>query len=148
MPNLRLQFSGEARKVEHKTIGGKAAVEIQLCKKNYAKQGDEPSFTWVRVMVWEPKEFQTFREGGFVAGSGEFTVRSYTDKDGNKKQSAEVRCTSFDIETPRPQEAGSEPAPVAKAAARPTQPTRRAEQAGAGDSEPPFARPLDSEVWG
>ncbi len=41
MPNLRLQFSGEARKVEHKTIGGKAAVEIQLCKKNYAKQGDD-----------------------------------------------------------------------------------------------------------
>lgn len=108
MPNLRLQFSGEARKVEHKTIGGKSAVQIQLCKKNYAKQGDEPTFTWVTVMVWEPKEFQKFYEGGFVAGSGEFSIRSYVDKDGNKKQSAEVRCTSFDIETPRPSE-GSEP---------------------------------------
>jgi single-stranded DNA-binding protein len=140
MPYLRLQFSGEARKVEHKTIGGKAAVEIQLCKKNYAKQGDEPSFTWIRVMVWEPKEFQTFREGGFVAGSGEFTVRSYTDKDGNKKQSAEVRCTSFDIETPRPQEAVGEPAPrptVAREGSRP--PAGRAANAQYDEpSAPPF----------
>ena len=102
MPNLRLQFSGEARKVEHKTIGGKNAVEIQLCKKNYTPQGQEPSFTWIRVTVFEPKtEFQKFYEGGFVAGSGEFTLRSFTDKDGNKRQSAEVRCSSFDIETPR-----------------------------------------------
>ncbi len=104
MPNLRLQFSGEARKVEHKTIGGKSAVQIQICKKNYAKQGDEPTFSWVTIMVWEPKEFQKFYEGGFVAGSGEFSMRSYVDKDGNKKQSAEVRCTSFDVETPRPTE--------------------------------------------
>jgi hypothetical protein len=98
---LRLQFSGEIRKCEHKTLGGKPMVELQICKKNYAKQGDEPSFTWIRVAVWEPKEFQHFHEGGFVAGSGEFSMRSFLNKDGVKQQSAEVRCGSFDVETPR-----------------------------------------------
>jgi single-stranded DNA-binding protein len=136
---MRLQFSGEARKVEHKTIGGKSAVEIQLCKKNYAKQGDEPSFTWLRVTVWEPKEFQKFYEGGFVSGSGELSVRSYTDKDGNKKQSLEVRCTSFDVETPRGVEAQEAPAPAQK----PQRPS-----GGGSVDEPPFARPLIAEVWG
>ena len=136
MPNLRLQFSGEARKVEHKTIGGKAAVQISLCKKNYAAKDAEATFTWITVMVWEPKEWQTFHEGGFVAGSGEFTMRSYVDKDGAKRQSAEVRCTSFDIETPRPAEAGDEqtraqkPAPVARPT-RPSGPTH-------DDQGPPF----------
>lgn len=129
MPLLRLSFSGEARKVEHKTIGGKPAVEIQLCKKNYTKQGDEPSFTWVRVTVWEPKEFQQFHEGGFVSGSGELSVRSYADKDGNKKQSIEVRCTSFDVETPR----GVEAAPVAAPA-----PRRPAPSPADDTSSPPF----------
>lgn len=129
MPNLRLQFSGEARKVEHKTIGGKSAVEIQLCKKNYAKQSEEPTFTWIKIVVWEPKEFQHFHEGGFVAGSGEFTMRSYVDKDGNKKQSAEVRCTSFDIETPRPAATKDAP-PAAKPGPR--------IPAKANDDEPPW----------
>jgi single-stranded DNA-binding protein len=132
MPNLRLQFSGEARKVERKTIGGKAAVQIQLCKKNYAKQGDEATFTWITIMVWEPKEFQDFREGGFVAGSGEFTLRSY-EKDGQKRQSAEVRCTSFDIETPRPGErAAPAAAPLPVPAPGPRIPAK------ADDSEPPW----------
>lgn len=134
MPNLRLQFSGEARKVEHKTIGGKSAVQIQLCKKNYTKQGEEPSFTWITVMVWEPKEFQHFSEGGFVAGSGEFTMRSYTDKDGNKRQSAEVRCTSFDVETPR----GPDAAPVKNLADLPIKTPRRPAPAAADDAGPPF----------
>ncbi len=136
MPNLRLQFSGEARKVELKTIGDKPAVQIQLCKKNYAKKGDEPTFTWITVLVWEPKEFQTFVEGGFVAGSGEFTMRSYTDKDGNKRQSAEVRCTSFDVETPRHADA---PAMAPAPTPRKPDPVRRGDLGGgASDNEPPF----------
>ncbi len=142
MPNLRLQFSGEIRKCEHKTLGGKPMVELQICKKNYTKQGDESTFTWVRVAVWEPKEFQCFYEGGFVAGSGEFSMRSFVDKDGNKKQSAEVRCTSFDIETPRAPEAAvtQPPAP----SPRPTRPA----SGGGGDSEPPFQRPLIADFAG
>jgi single-stranded DNA-binding protein len=127
---MRLQFSGEARKVEHKTIGGKSAVEIQLCKKNYTPHGQEATFTWVRVTVFEPKEFQKFHDGGFVSGSGELSMRSYTDKDGNKKQSLEVRCTSFDVETPRGVEAQEAPAPA---------PRRPAPATPADDtSAPPF----------
>ena len=139
MPIMRLQFSGEARKVEHKTIGGKSAVEIQLCKKNYTPQGQEATFTWVRVTVFEPKEFQKFHDGGFVSGSGELSMRSYTDKEGNKKQSLEVRCTSFDVETPRVVEAAEAPAPAPK----PQRPS-----GGGSVDEPPFARPLIAEVWG
>ena len=130
MPIMRLQFSGEARKVEHKTLGGKPAVEVALCKKNYTKQGEEPTFTWVRVTIWEPKEFQQFHEGGFISGSGEMSIRSFVNKDGVKQQSVEVRCTSFDVETPR----GVEAAPVAAAPA-----PRRPAPAPADDhNSPPF----------
>lgn len=143
MPIMRLQFSGEARKVEHKTIGGKSAVEIQLCKKNYTKQGEEPTYTWLRVTVWEPKEFQKFYDGGFVSGSGELSARSYTNKEGKEKQSLEVRCTSFDVETPRPTEGSDAVAPAPA-------PKPRIPSGGGHDSvdQPPFARPLIAEVWG
>ena len=101
MPTLRLQFSGECRKPQVKQIGNDQAIEFQLMRKNYGKAEAEATFTWVRVTVFKPQPWQIeqCQEGRFVCGSGEFTLRSY-EKDGQKRQSAEVRCQSFDLDGP------------------------------------------------
>ena len=131
--SFRIQFSGDIRKSETKNLGGKQMVEIQLCQKNYAKQGDEATFTWLRVAVWEPKDFQLpqLQAGCFIAGSGEFSLRSYVNKDGVKQQSAEVRCGSFDVSGPR-QAAASAPAPA------PSPRPRVPAPANDDDGSPPF----------
>lgn len=79
--------------------GDKQILELSICKKNYAKAGDEATFTWVNVTVWQPPAWMATKavKGAFVAGSGEFTLRTY-ESNGVKKQSADVRATSFDIE--------------------------------------------------
>ena len=135
MPIFRLQFSGEVRKPQVKTIGQDQAVEFQLMRKNYGKADAEATFTWIRVTVFKPQPWQIeqCQEGKFVAGSGEFTLRTY-EKDGVKRQSAEVRCQSFDFDGVRT--SGGETASVSApaAAARPARPTPQTST----NDEPPF----------
>ncbi len=130
MSNFTLSFSGDVRKPQTKEIGGKPAIEFQLMKKNYGAKDTEATFTWLRVTVFDCKPWQVeqCQEGKFVAGVGEFTLRSY-EKDGQKRQSAEVRCTSFQLDGARTEEkAAAAPAP------RPTKPA----PAATNDDEPPF----------
>ncbi len=77
MTSMRMNFSGDVRKPTTKDIGGKPAIEFQLMKKNYAPAGQEATFTWIRVTVFDCKPWQVKQceEGKFVAGSGEFTLR-------------------------------------------------------------------------
>lgn len=100
MTILRIQFAGEIKKAESKNVGGKSMVELSLCRKHKGRNGGEDTFSWLRVSVWEPAEFQVPKlvKGAFVAGSGDFQLRSYQDKDGKDRVSAECRSTSFDIE--------------------------------------------------
>ena len=144
MPTMRLSFSGECRKPQIKDIGGKQAVEFQLMRKNYVPQGQEASFTWIRCTVFSPQPWQIeqCQEGKFVAGSGEFTLRSYTDKDGAKRQSAEVRVQSFDLDGPH---TGHTAAPAAGAPAPSPKP---AIGGGASSGEPPFDLPLIADFAG
>jgi single-stranded DNA-binding protein len=131
---LRMQFAGQITKAEHKMAGDKPLVEVSLCKKHKGRNGGEDTFTWVRVNVWEPAEFQVPKlvKGSFIAGSGEFQNRSYVDKAGLKGVSSEVRCSSFDIEVsdgqPTATPAAAAPRPAAKPAVRPD----------LGNDEPPF----------
>lgn len=70
-------------------------------------------------------------KGAMIAGSGEFTLRSY-EKDGAKRQSAECNSQSFDIEVSGVAAQGeATPAPVAA-------PRRPAAVAVADEDEPPF----------
>ena len=121
MTILRLQFAGFIVKADHKTAGAKQLIEMSLCKKNYAKDGDEATFTWCRVCLWEPPAWMAPKlvKGAFVAGSGEMTLRSYAKKDGTNGVSCDVRCTSWDIEcgTPKDERPTTQvSAPVAAAA--------------------------------
>lgn len=54
--------------------------------------------------------------------NGEFSVRKYTDKDGNEKQSTEVRVQDFQLLGQRPEGAGGQAQAPAQTQA-PRQPT-------------------------
>ena len=99
MSLFKLQFAGEARKVQSRMAADKQVIEFQLCKKDKGRNGAEDAFTWARVTLWQPAQFQLDKivDGIMVAGCGDFSLRSY-EKDGVKRQSAEVRCSSFDVE--------------------------------------------------
>lgn len=133
MSGFRLQFSGEAKKVQMRTIAGKAAIEFSLCSKNYSPPGAEEKWTWVRVTLWEPNSWLVdgIKDGVFVAGSGEFTTRSYAASTGEKKQEAEVRCSKFDVNFARPPRVNPAEAETVRT------PVRNA-AADAMSDEPPF----------
>lgn len=99
MTILKAQFAGEIKKADHKDVGGKKLVEVSICKKNRGKQGEPDVFSWLRVAIWSPADFQIPKlvKGAFIAGSGDMQLRSYEGKDG-KATSLECSCTSFDIE--------------------------------------------------
>ena len=102
MTVFRINFSGEVRKPTVKEYDGKKILSMQMMKKNYNKdKSAEATYTWLNVTVFDAKPFQLaqFVEKAFVAGSGEFTLRSYVDKDGSKRQSADVRCNSMDVDS-------------------------------------------------
>lgn len=132
MSNFRMSFSGDVRKPRTMDIGGKKAVEFQLMKKNYGKPDAPAAFTWVRVTLFDAKDWQIAQceEGKFVAGSGEFTLRSY-EKDGEKRQSAEIRCSSFDLDGPYAAKPEAAAAPVAS-------PRPSVSTVGGGNDGPPF----------
>lgn len=120
MSNFTISFSGDVRKPQVKDIGGKPCVEFQLMRKNYAAQGAEATFTWIRVTVFDCKPWQITQcqDGKFVAGVGEFSLRSY-EKDGQKRQSAEVRCNSFQIDGARTDDSAAPTGAIAHHAAKP-----------------------------
>ena len=118
MTMLKLQFAGTIKKVETRNAAGKTIAAVQICKKVAGRDVEPGTFTWIRVTVWEPKDWQRMVVGGFISGCGDFTSRSYEKTDGTKGTALEVRCSSFDIELPDDRAKGvpatvSEPKPVA-----------------------------------
>lgn len=133
MTVFRLAFAGQIKKVEHRTAGDKPLAEVSVCRKNRGRQGEPEAFTWVRVTIWEPADFQVAKlvKGAFVAGTGDMSARSFDGKDGAKMHSIEVRCSSFDVEvSDGAAEEGTAPAPRRAPAAKPAPATT--------DDEPPF----------
>ncbi len=139
MTILRMSFAGKAMKVESKMAGDKPLLEVSLCKKVKGRNGGEDTFTWIRATIWQPPEFMVAKlvKGCFVAGSGEFTSRSFDGKEG-KQTAMEVRCTSFDIEVGESVGGDGEAAPRPSVApSRASGPSRPA-AAPLSDDEPPF----------
>ncbi len=141
MSLLRLTFAGQIKKAECRRAGDRDIIEMSICRKNHGKKDDEPTFTWINVTVWEPPEWMRAKaiKGAFVAGCGEFSMRSYETKEGVKKSSADVRCSSFDVELGADAGEASEPA----AAPAPSQESKIRHRhvpvaTAATDDEPPF----------
>ncbi len=139
MTTYRLHFCGKIMKSDSRMAGDKPIIELSICKKNTTKQGEEPTFSWIRVTIWQPPEWITSKaiKGAFISGSGEFSMRSY-EKDGVKHTNAEVRCGSYDCEIAGDdREQAQAPAPVApKAHAKPVHRTAAPQVA----DDVPFAR--------
>lgn len=136
MTIMRIHFAGQIMKAEHKQAGPKNICDVSLCKKHKGRDGGEDTFTWLRATIWEPPEWMAPRlvKGSFIAGSGELQLRSFEHK-GEKRQSLECRCTSFDIEVSDGAQTGATQKPqdtptVAKAKER--------QAAQEADGEPPF----------
>jgi single-stranded DNA-binding protein len=134
---LKLQFVGIIHKVEVRQAGQKTVAEVSAWKKKKDKDGNE-EYCWIKVTIWEPKDWQikNMTKGRMIGGCGDFWLRSYTDKDGNKRQSAEVSCNSFDIETQSDDrgEASKQSAPRAESTTQQSAPSPTVRV----DEEPPF----------
>ncbi len=116
MAIMRMQFAAPITKVEHKDVAGTPLAEVSICKKNRAKEGQETTFSWLRISIWGAPAWMQGKllKGAMIAGSGEYMLRSYVTADGEKRQSAEVNCQSFDVEisaAPAEAEAGASPGP-------------------------------------
>ena len=148
MTVFRMIFSGEVRKPVVREYDGKNILSFQVMKKNYNKdKSAESSYTWLNVTVFDAKPFQIaqFAEKAFVAGSGEFTLRSYADKDGSKRQSADVRCNSMDVDSAYVEREQADPAPVPRVQ-KSVVPTSIG--GGGTDQDPPFKSDLGADAWG
>jgi single-stranded DNA-binding protein len=129
-----MEFSGQVRKPEVRDMGDKKILSFGLMRKNYEKdKSAEPTWTHVRFMLFDakPVHIEWAKADNFIAGGGSFSMRSWVDKDGNKKQSADVRIDSFGMDAAFVEREQGEAAPAQKA-------QRNVAPAKADDSEPPF----------
>lgn len=120
---------------------GDAAVNISLAVSK--KWKDKSSGETKEQTTWVPFSYfgktaeligQYAKKGTQLRCDGEFSVRKYTDKDGNEKQITEIRGRDFQLLGGKP-EGGSAPAQQRQAA-----PARQAPAAGRDmdDSDVPF----------
>ncbi len=130
-----MTFSGKIGKVDVRTFGDKRVLQIKMCKKNYTKIGQESTWTWLSISIWNPPEdlVRGAAKGVVATGSGDFEMRSY-EKDGSKNHSADVRCFPADISLTG--EAMPEPTPAPRVHAPPTH--RNIPAGVPADDEPPF----------
>ncbi len=144
MSLLRIIFAGSINKVEMREVGGKPIAEVQLCKKNRTKEGDPESYTWLKATIWSPPAFMIPKlvKGSFIAGSGNFTLRSY-EKDGVKRQSAECSCESFDVEVSDGQTREVQHEPTQRAAPKVNVNMGGSQSAAIAGDQPPFHRHED-----
>lgn len=130
---------------------GDAAVNISLAvgKKWKDKQSGETK----EQTTWVPFSFfgktaeligQYAKKGSQMRANGEFSVRKYTDKDGNEKTITEIKGQDFQLLGARPDDAGGQ-RPAAAPAQRQQAPARAPAAGGGGggygpmDDDIPFA---------
>ena len=76
------------------TQGGKAVAAFSLAvDRDFAPEGGERRADFIDIVVWgKTAEFvaRNFTKGQLAAVSGRLQIRDWTDRDGNKRRSAEV----------------------------------------------------------
>lgn len=79
------------------TASGTAVCNLSLATNRRSKDKETD---WHRIVVWgraAEVAGQYLRKGSEAAVTGQLQYRSWTDKDGNKKQSAEIHCHQIDL---------------------------------------------------
>lgn len=86
----RLTKSPELRRTE----SGIAVTSFTIaCERDYAPQGGEKETDFINVVCWRSAaEFvdKYFSKGRMAVVSGRLQIRDWTDKEGNKRRSAEI----------------------------------------------------------
>lgn len=86
----RLTKSPELRRTE----SGIAVTSFTIaCERDYAPQGGEKETDFINVVCWRSTaEFvdKYFSKGRMAVVSGRLQIRDWTDKEGNKRRSAEI----------------------------------------------------------
>lgn len=101
---IKVMFSGYIKTVGHRESEKGGVLSLSLCQKNRGsdKDGAEASFTWLNITVFKPSQFLLDKavKGSYITGVGDFKLRTFDAKDGTKKTSADVICSSFDLDLP------------------------------------------------
>jgi single-strand DNA-binding protein len=141
---------GRDPEVKHLSSGD-AAVNISIAvgkswkDKNSGEKKEQT--TWVPVSYFGKTAELVGKyctKGSQIRVTGEFSVRKYTDKDGNEKQITEIRGSDLQLLGGRPEgsQGGGAPAPAPRPAPAPA--PRAA--SGGFDDDIPFA-PVDERLW-
>lgn len=81
-----------------RTNSGLAVTSFSLaCERDYAPQGGEKETDFIDVVCWRnTAEFvdKYFTKGRMAVVAGRLQIRGWTDKDGNKRRSAEILANS------------------------------------------------------
>ena len=82
-----------------RTQSGTAVVSFSIaCDRDYAAQGAERGTDFIDIVAWRgTAEFvdKYFSKGRMAVVEGRLQIRDWTDKDGNKRRSAEVVADSI-----------------------------------------------------
>lgn len=95
-----LNFTGNlGQDAEQRNLpDGTSLVSMSVpCKSGF---GDKSVTTWLRCTLFSKRGESVMpylKKGTMVGISGEFSARDYTDKDGNKRQSLEVRINDLTL---------------------------------------------------
>ena len=95
-PELRYTGSGKA------VLCGTLAVDRNFKNANWEKETD-----WINIVVWG-KQAETianyFKKGDEIIVTGSIQVRSYDDKEGNKRYATEINVNGFSFTSGRKSE--------------------------------------------
>ena len=95
---------------ESKQVGETNLINLNLA--NTVGFGDKKSTNWVNGQLWGDRWLKAsvfLKKGLLVWCEGELTFREYTDKDGNKKVSHDLRINALDFAESKKDD--SKPAP-------------------------------------
>ena len=130
------------------TPGGDSVVSFSVGVKSGF--GDKATTTWARCQIWGKRGesvMPCLTKGQLVGVSGEVTNREYTDKDGNKRTSLDVRVNDVTLLGKKDgAERQSEPRQPAD---KPQQTAPQASGSGFGDFDDdiPFMRLGQGAAW-
>ena len=129
----------EARYLPNGDAACNASIAVSKRWKDKSSGEMKEQTTWVPLaMFGKTAELfcQYAKKGSQIRVNGEFSVRKYTDKDGNEKTMAEIRAQDFQLLGAKPEGAGAAPAPAP--APRPA--PRQSGGGGVADDDIPFGR--------
>lgn len=100
---LQLSFAGTVgRDPETRAAGSTEVTEFSVAVNGYDRRAKEKTTTWLKVNVWGQRGTQLaglIEKGVRVAGSGQFEVQTYKNRDGETKTSYVVTCQDITLQS-------------------------------------------------